>query len=68
MDPCHACGTTESASWMLVSPDSPYTDARLALRLDPGVYCAACSAGTFREAAVLAADGAFGPETGTDRK
>jgi hypothetical protein len=68
MDPCDACGTTESASWMYVSPDSPYADARLAHRLSPGVYCATCSAETFREAAVLAVDGAFDHGAGTGRK
>jgi hypothetical protein len=53
---------------MLVSPDSPYADARLMHRLDPGVYCATCSAGTFREAALLAANGAFGHEVSTGRE
>jgi hypothetical protein len=51
---------------MLVSSDSPHADARLRHRLDPGVYCATCSAETFRDAALFAASGAFERGLGTN--
>jgi hypothetical protein len=50
---------------MYVSANSPYADPALTHRLGPGVYCGDCSAGVFKEAAMLAATEAFGDHVST---